>query len=255
MIKNVWDKSVKVEDNAAFHFKEPIINKKKNKNNKYVHIDLFSGCGGFSCGFEQAGFVTELAIDIHKYSIETIQFNHKNTSTILGDIKKVNIEKAMEVISDLNTKIVITAGVPCQGFSISNRKRNDDDERNFYFKEFLKFTKAIKPSAVVVENVSGITRAKGGFFKETISKEIEKLGYRVYTSFINSADYGVPQIRKRFFFVGIRKEYEWLFPKKTHSPHEYITVEDAILHDLPILGNNEKNNYSKILLVNFEINS
>ena len=133
----MWDKNIKVEDNSYFHFGMiQSLKKFKSKNNKFIHIDLFSGCGGFSCGFQQSGFSTELAIDIHKPSIETIEINHKNTSTILGDIRKVNPQRVLEIISDLNAKIVVTAGVPCQGFSRSNRKRNDDDERNFYFREF-----------------------------------------------------------------------------------------------------------------------
>ena len=236
---NIWNKEIKVQENTSFNKNEPIITKRKKKNNEFIHIDLFSGCGGFSCGFEQSGFKTELAIDIHESSIETIKHNHKHATTILGDIRKVNPILTKEFISDINAKIVITAGVPCQGFSISNRKRNDDDERNFYFKEFLKFTDVIKPSAVIVENVSGITKAKDGYFVKTITNEIKKLGYKVYTSFINSADYGVPQIRKRFFFVGVKEEYEWLFPHKTHKPNNYVSVEDAILGDLPSLGNNE----------------
>ena len=236
---DVWNKETKVQENTSFNKNDPIITKRNNKKNKFIHIDLFSGCGGFSCGFEQSGFKTELAIDIHETSIETIKHNHINATTILGDIRKVNPFLTKEYISDLNAKIVITAGVPCQGFSISNRKRNDDDERNYYFKEFLKFTDAIKPSAVIVENVSGITKAKDGYFVNTITNEIKKLGYKVYTSFINSADYGVPQIRKRFFFVGVKEEYEWLFPHKTHKPNNYVSVEDAILGDLPSLGNNE----------------
>ena len=236
---NVWDKKIKVEDNSYFNFNEPIINVRKNNKNKFIHIDLFSGCGGFSCGFEQSGFITELAIDIHRPSIETIQMNHKNTSTVLGDIRKINPNKIIDLISNLEAKIVITAGVPCQGFSRSNRKRNDDDERNFYFREFLKFTKIIQPDAVIVENVSGIASAKDGYFINTISNEIENLGFKVSTSILNSADYGVPQIRKRFFFVGVKSSYNWLFPSKTHNQNNYVTVKDAILGDLPTLENNQ----------------
>ena len=69
----------------------------------------------FSCGFEQSGFITELAIDIHRPSIETIQMNHK-TLQVLGDIRKINPNKIIDLISNLEAKIVITAGVPCQVF-------------------------------------------------------------------------------------------------------------------------------------------
>ena len=88
-MNDAWDISRKVEENVYFNFGSPVVENRKSKNNSFVHIDLFSGCGGFSCGFEQSGFVTELAIDIHKPSIETIRKNHKNTSTICGDIRKI----------------------------------------------------------------------------------------------------------------------------------------------------------------------
>ncbi len=236
---DVWDKTVKPEENSYFNKDKPIIRERKNKSTDFIHIDLFSGCGGFSCGFEQAGFITEVALDIHCPSIETIDLNHKYTSTILGDIRKVSPSTIRELISDQKSNIVMTAGVPCQGFSRSNRKRNDNDERNFYFKEFIKFAKIIKPKVVVIENVSGISVAKQGYFFSSISKELEKLGFKVSTSLLNAADYGVPQTRKRFFFIGIRSEYNWLFPYGTHNLDNYITVEDSIIGDLPKLSNNE----------------
>ena len=241
---DAWDISRKVEENVYFNFGSPVIENRKSKNNPFVHIDLFSGCGGFSCGFEQSGFVTELAIDIHKPSIETIRKNHKNTSTICGDIRKIKPKDCKKLITTGKSNIVITAGVPCQGFSRSNRKQHDDDERNFYFREFLKFVEEFNPSAVIVENVSGIAKAKEGYFLKTISNEISKLGYKVHTNLINSAEYGVPQTRRRFFFVGVKKKYEWLFPPKTHSRENFNTVGDAILGDLPPLKNNQsKNSY------------
>ncbi len=238
-MENVWDINKKVEENLYFNFDSPIVENKKRKNNPLVHIDLFSGCGGFSCGFEQSGFVTELAIDIHKPSIETIKRNHKNTSTICGDIRKIKPKDCKKLVTTKNSNIVITGGVPCQGFSRSNRKQHDDDERNFYFRELLKFVEEFNPSAVIVENVSGIAKAKEGYFLKTISDEIAKLGYKVHTSLINSSEYGVPQTRKRFFFVGVKKKYEWLFPPKTNFIKDFVTVGDAILGDLPSLGNNQ----------------
>ena len=236
---DVWDKTVKTEENSYFNKDKPVINEKKNKSTDFIHIDLFSGCGGFSCGFEQAGFINEVALDIHSPSIETINLNHKYTSTILGDIRKVSPNIIRELISDQKSNIVLTAGVPCQGFSRSNRKRNDNDERNFYFKEFIKFAKIIKPNVVVIENVSGISVAKQGYFFNNISEELEKLGFKVSTSLLNAADYGVPQTRKRFFFVGVRSQYNWLFPYGTHNSSNYITVGDSIIGDLPKLSNNE----------------
>ena len=84
------------------------VNEMTKVNIKPRVIGLFSGCGGFSCGFEQSGFVTELAIDIHKPSIETIKRNHKNTSTICGDIRKIDPRDCRKLVTTENSNIVIT---------------------------------------------------------------------------------------------------------------------------------------------------
>ena len=113
--------------------------------------------------------------------------------------------------------MVITAGVPCQGFSLSNRKRHANDKRNFLFKEFIRIAKDLKPTAVVLENVSGLVSTKDGYFKKSISKAIEEIGYEVYFALLNAAEYGVPQKRRRVFFIGLPKGMKWLFPQRTHQ--------------------------------------
>jgi DNA (cytosine-5)-methyltransferase 1 len=247
---DIWNKSVEVESNHYNWDGRPIVNqaKEKSENVNFIHIDLFSGCGGFSTGFEQAGFTTKVAVDIHPPSLETLRENHKHVVTILGDIRKVNTKLIKSNIDDKKIPVVITAGVPCQGFSLANRKRNADDKRNFLFKEFIRIAKEIKPAAVVLENVSGLVSTRDGEFKSAISEAISELGYDVYFALLNAADYGVPQKRRRVFFVGVPKGTKWLFPKKTHGPgtnNKYVTVGEAILGDLPKLKANEKSSKYK----------
>ena len=241
---NVWDKTIEVESNFYNWDGAPVVTPAREKSNttKLLHIDLFSGCGGFSTGFEQAGFTTELAVDIHPPSLETLHTNHKHTTTILGDIRKVKSKDITACISDKNIPTVVTAGVPCQGFSLANRKRNADDKRNFLFKEFIRIAKELKPTAVVLENVSGLVSTKDGEFKSAISEAISELGYEVHFALLNAADYGVPQKRRRVFFIGVPKGTKWFFPKKTHgigTDKPYVSVKDAILGDLPELCANE----------------
>jgi DNA (cytosine-5)-methyltransferase 1 len=256
---DVWDKSVKVESNLYNWNDKPIVTKaiEKAKNPQLIHIDLFSGCGGFSTGFEQAGFTTELAIDIHPPSLETLYLNHKNVTTILGDIRKVTNQTIRDNITNSKLPTVITAGVPCQGFSLANRKRHANDERNFLFKEFIRIAKNLKPTAVVLENVSGLVSTKDGKFKSDISKAISDLGYDVHFALLNAADYGVPQKRRRVFFVGVPKGKNWLFPKITHginTKSPFVTVKDAILGDLPVLSSNEESTkYKRKAKNEFEI--
>jgi len=241
---NIWDKTIEVESNFYNWDGAPLITpaKEKSKNTKLLHIDLFSGCGGFSTGFEQAGFITELAVDIHPPSLETLHKNHKHATTILGDIRKVTSKDIKNNLTSTKVPTVITAGVPCQGFSLANRKRNADDKRNFLFKEFIRIAKELKPTAVVLENVSGLVSTKAGEFKSAISEAISELGYEVHFALLNAADYGVPQKRRRVFFIGVPKGTKWFFPKKTHgigTGKSYVSVGDAILGDLPELKANE----------------
>lgn len=238
--KGVWDPSVEVESNFYNWDGEPEVLESAGPSlaDGPVHIDLFSGCGGFSTGFEMAGFETTVAIDIHPPSLLTLRRNHPHTSTILGDIRRVQTPTVRELsrISKARSS-VITAGVPCQGFSLSNRKRHAADKRNFLFLEFIRIASEIQPEAVVLENVSGLVSTKDGQFKRDIALAIEELGYEVHFAMLNAADYGVPQARRRVFFVGVRPGSRWLFPSPTFGdgrrPHR--TVGDAILGDLPEL--------------------
>jgi DNA (cytosine-5)-methyltransferase 1 len=239
-IKGVWDPSVEVEANGynwqgAPEYTEASI---PPLGRELTHIDLFSGCGGFSTGFEMAGFETTVALDIHPPSLHTLRRNHPHTSTILGDIRKVNAETVQALARVASSAfVVVTAGVPCQGFSLSNRKRHAADERNFLFHEFIRIARILRPTAVVLENVSGLVSTKDGQFKRDIAKAIEELGYDVHFTMLNAADFGVPQARRRVFFVGVPKGSTWLFPAPAYGaggpPHQ--TVADAILGDLPPL--------------------
>lgn len=203
-------------------------------------LDLFCGCGGFACGFSLAGFEAAMGVDILPPALQTFSHNNPHANVILGDIRKLS-EK--DLIAHLGcSKIdVVTGGVPCQGFSRSNRKRTEDDERNFLFREFVRVVKAVKPQAVVLENVSSLASAADGAFKEAISSAIRELGYDVYCTVLNAADYGVPQKRQRIFFVGVPRGSVWLWPEKLRGTQDkpYFTVRDAILGDLPELGSTE----------------
>ncbi len=236
---DVWDKSVEVESNFYNWTDEPFITEAQVAGgvSDILHIDLFSGCGGFSTGFEQAKYSTRIALDIHPPSLKTLHLNHLNASTICGDIRLVKSNSLRDLLPLTRTPMVITAGVPCQGFSLANRKRHADDKRNFLFREFIRIAKDLKPDAVLLENVSGLVSTGGGEFKKAISEAIEELGYEVHFAMLNAADYGVPQKRRRVFFVGLPRGAKWLFPAATHGIDgiPYNSVRDAILGDLPKL--------------------
>jgi DNA (cytosine-5)-methyltransferase 1 len=153
---------------------------------------------------------------------------------------------------------VLIGGPPCQGFStVGNRMI--DDPRNNLVREFARAVGIIRPSAFVMENVVGLVSMKNGLGEPIVSellKVFEGLGYKTYYKILVAADYGVPQLRKRLFFVGFRKDLNasFLWPRKTHHPrtslnvlafgeHRYLTVRDAI-SDLPRLrAGEEKSEY------------
>lgn len=135
---------------------------------------------------------------------------------------------------------VLIGGVPCQGFSLNNRKRHEDDERNFLYREFVKFVRMLKPKAVVLENVSGMRSAGKGSFVQAIEQELSEAGgMTVRSQLLFAPDYGVPQKRHRLVFVGVRdKDFDFDDIQKTHRPDQYVTVKDAI-GDLPSLEKKE----------------
>jgi DNA (cytosine-5)-methyltransferase 1 len=235
---NVWDKSVKVEENSYYWKGQPIIRSGRlSGEDKPLVVELFCGCGGTSLGFEMAGFELAVGCDIHQPSIRTFQMNHPHASTILGDVKKVSPNIIRELLAGRQPDVLV-AGVPCQGFSLNNRKRHADDERNLLYKEFIRFVDELRPKVVVLENVSGM-RSTGDIVKQ-IEREISKAGnMKVKSKLLYAPDYGVPQKRHRLVFVGVSGGREFNFDDivKTHGPTTnipYVTVRDAI-GDLPSL--------------------
>ena len=238
---NKWDKSIPVEENTYYWKGEPIISKGVlPKSDKPLVVELFCGCGGTSLGFEMAGFQIAVGADILTPAIETFRNNHKGVSTILGDIHKVRPEQIEELLKGAKVDVLI-GGVPCQGFSLNNRKRHEDDQRNKLYLEFIRFVKALQPRAVVLENVSGMKST--GNIVETIEHDLsEASGMNVKSQFLFAPDYGVPQSRLRLLFVGVKdRDFDFGTIVKTNGPDTdapYNTVGVAI-GDLPHLKANE----------------
>lgn len=236
------------EKSSYYWNKEPIIDKKINleANIKFTLVDLCCGAGGLSKGLQDTNKITPvLGVDIFTEAIKTYKFNNPNTSTILGDIRKVSEKMYIEVLGNMEIDIV-AAGVPCQGFSLANSKRNINDERNFLFLEVIKFINLYEPKVIIIENVSGMRSLGKGSFEEEIKNSIcnsGKYGYNVKKEILNAAEYGIPQVRKRLVFVGVRKDInkEFEFPKVQYGDNKkpFRTIRDAI-SDLPVLNNNEE---------------
>ena len=244
----------------------------KNKINTF--LDLFTGCVGLSEGFYKQEFKALSHVEIDKDSCETIRQRLKfyNYSDIDQNVleKDINDTDTIELIksniNDVDVDVIV-GGPPCQSFSSLGRAKDKDsmrnDPRNFLFESYKRILDIIKPKIFVFENVTGLLSAKLGNQK-TINVILDKLSenYNLINEpsemVLNSCNYGVPQIRKRVFLIGLRKDINYKIENlykniiKTHylpcsKPIEsigkikYTTVRDAI-GDLPSLkpGEGEK---------------
>lgn len=194
-------------------------------------IDIFSGAGGLSLGFESESFETVLAIDKWTDAIETFNNNHETkvgTTIDIHDFSNDYLEKYKNDVVD-----GIIGGPPCQGFSLVGT-RDTNDPRNSLYIEYVRFVSVIKPKFFVLENVSGLLSLEKGKFKDDIIKRFEGLGYNVDYRLLTASDYGVPQSRKRVFFVGLRKD---IF-KNNYFNFDNLELEEMVstskaLSDLP----------------------
>lgn len=196
-------------------------------------IDIFSGAGGLSLGAELAGIKVKYAVEKDVSATKTFILNHKGAKVIQEDIQDVN-PSLLKV--DRGSTFIIMGGPPCQGFSLSNtRNRNMENKKNFLFREFVRFVKVINPEWFVLENVWGITNIEEGKTQKMIESCFEDLGYQVKSEVLWASDFGVPQRRNRFFMVGNRLGIDFTFPKKRSK---IVTVAEAI-SDLPSLNNGD----------------
>lgn len=195
-------------------------------------IDLFAGCGGLSKGFMDAGFDVIIGVDNDSAALETFKLNHNGAAALNADLSKQETFDEIKSIAGNRRIDVIIAGPPCQGFSLTG-PRNFDDERNKLYLAVFEVVKQYKPQAFIIENVPGMATLYKGEIKEEILKRFKALGYNVECRILVTADYGVPQMRKRLIFMGIRKDKGVpCFPTPQFTPENYRTCRDA-LSDLP----------------------
>lgn len=226
------------------------MNKSINKNSQnnlmgdgkkvFNYVDLFSGIGGLSLGFENEHFNNIFSIDFDKQICDTYRKNFPKNILLEKDIKNLTDEEILDLKKGKEIDVVI-GGTPCQGFSIAGKigRKFIDDPRNHLFKEFARVVKILNPKIFVMENVARVYTHNKGETKKEIIKLLEKQGYKVDCQVLNSANYGVPQVRKRVFFIGNKLGVENKFPEK--EIEKYKTIKEAI-DDLPKLSSGEISN-------------
>lgn len=224
-------------------------------------VELFTGAGGLALAIEKAGFHHDTVVERNRYCCETIRVNQargfdllKGWKLFAGDVRNFDYS----TVSDGTD--LLAGGPPCQPFSIGGKHRAYNDQRDM-FPQVVRAVRELRPRAILVENVKGLTRktfanyfsyivlqlshpeivkAKDEDWTEHRSK-LERyhtkgswsgLEYNVVPRLLNAANYGVPQKRERVFFVGFRSDLgvEWTFPEETHSfesllIHQWVTGE------------------------------
>ena len=240
---------------------------KKTVESRYNFIDLFAGCGGLSEGFYKQGYNALAHVEIDPTACKTLRtrmnyYGYKNAedAVLEIDITREDVIDCIEKAVNGQTVDVIIGGPPCQAYSSLGRAKDDnamqDDPRNYLFESYVKVLNYYMPKFFVFENVTGMLTAKING-EHIVNKIVASLGENYKVKFdpqmnvLNSANYGVPQIRKRVIIIGVRKdidiEPEEMYASiiKTHYDPEmskeeqkglkkYVTVRDAI-EELPPL--------------------
>lgn len=196
--------------------------------NAYTFIDLFAGCGGLSLGFEKAGFKSVLAIDNWQDALDTYTWNRTDARTLCADISLLDPAELINKYGIENVNVII-GGPPCQGFSVAG-KRIVEDKRNELYKSFVRFVEVFSPDAFVMENVPNILSLGKGVVRDSILRDLKKIGYDVTYKVLVASDYGVPQNRRRAVFIGLKNGMTFVFPKATVQTK--VTAKEA-LSDLP----------------------
>ena len=188
-------------------------------------ISLFSGCGGLDLGFERAGFNIAVANEYDPTIWATFKANHPTTKLIEGDIRKI---KDSDFPSDV---VGIIGGPPCQSWSEAGSQRGIDDLRGQLFYEYIRILKSKQPDFFLAENVSGMLLGRHSEAVKNIIAMFKDCGYTVTVTLVNAKDYGVPQERKRVFYIGFRNDLniDFKFPQgSTKDNSKKLTLRDTI---------------------------
>ena len=198
-------------------------------------IDLFCGAGGFSLGLKDAGFDVLVGIDKFDGPVKTYQHNFGVERGLQLDLSSIQPHELKNKVKNVTrTKIndldLIVGGPPCQGFSLASRRKDrgsKEDIRNDLSLKYFEFIREINPKYFIFENVAGLLSALDGEWFQLIEQKIHEISnYEFEYEIKDTADYGIPQHRKRLLIVGTRNDQEK--PKKTKKSNLKVTVKNAI---------------------------
>lgn len=210
-------------------------------------VSLFSGCGGLDLGFKKAGFHAVLATDVWNTACKSLELNDVADIILCEDIRKIDFTQYKGKVD------VVIGGPPCPPYSQTRHYLTEkvggfqDEKAGFAVPEYFRAIEEISPKAFVFENVDGFTFKTYKEPMEFVKERAKTLDYNITYRVVNAANYGVPQTRKRFICVGLKKEIgTFEFPCETHSEkgengtNKWVTCGD-ILADFDNITEEEKN--------------
>lgn len=209
-------------------------------------LSLFSGAGGLDLGFKAAGFETHAFVELEQWACDTLRDNHPQARVIgppdhSGDIRALTKGALAEKREQAAQPDVITAGPPCQPYSIAAAQRflrgdarfkrtgHADKRRGGLFLEFFRIVREVEPKAFLLENVPGLQELDGGRALEEMIEDLAGLGYSIAEpTVLQAADYGVPQLRRRIFLLGAKDA----LPKLPQATHADTAKQRTVAHAL-----------------------
>lgn len=184
--------------------------------------NLFAGIGGIDLGFKQAGFEIAWANENDSNACKTYEYNFPDTLLIKDDIRNVDA-KNLEKVD------VITAGFPCQPFSVCGNKKGFADERGNLFFEIMRIADALEPPIIFLENVANLTEHDNGKTFNVIHNELVSRNYVIRYIIADACDYGIPQHRTRTYLVAFKSQEagdNFCFPDKCELTKRVFDIID-----------------------------
>lgn len=192
---------------------------------KLTSLELCAGAGGQALGLEKAGFDHAGLVEIDGHCCETLRLNRPKWNVIEDDLNEFADQSGQFEGVDL-----VAGGLPCPPFSVAGKQLGAADERNL-FPAAIDIVDAIRPKAVMIENVRGFLGAVFEDYRRNLKKQLKGLGYTTDWRLLNASDFGVPQLRPRVVIVAIQDNYSDQFDWPTHNRKSAHTVGET-LYDL-----------------------
>ena len=223
-------------------------------------IDLFSGCGGLSLGFQKAGFEILLGVELMEKACDTANKNLDNrvgnkSRHICGDITKMDPKDYLDLIGEEGC--IVIGGPPCQAYSMAGKGKlrslgeeriNTNDARGYLFQDFLRFVIGLDAKAAIMENVPESINFGGKNIPEEVCICLENNGYNAFWTILNAADFGVPQVRERVILFAVKKDSGITFNlpvpthknpdnRKTFYERRFDTIKNCPHFKMPVSSN------------------